>query len=124
MSRHGISIGIERVNEAVFVSIKASGKLTHEDYQRIVPVIDSALAKVNEPKIDVLFDATEFKGWELRAAWDDLKLGLSHGSHFGRIALYGSHEWQPWAAIVGSWFISGEIRSFGDYDQAVAWLLE
>ncbi|MGF1909492.1 STAS/SEC14 domain-containing protein [Vibrio kasasachensis] len=124
MSRHGISIGLERVNDTLFVSIKASGKLTHEDYLRIVPVLDSALAKVNEPKINVLFDATEFKGWELRAAWDDLKLGLSHGSHFGRVALYGPHEWQVWAAKVGSWFISGEIQSFDNYDEALAWLIE
>ncbi|MDG2125216.1 MAG: STAS/SEC14 domain-containing protein [Verrucomicrobiales bacterium] len=31
-SRHGISIGIERVGEDFFLSFKAVGKLTHADY--------------------------------------------------------------------------------------------
>ena len=93
MGNHGVAIGLDRVNDAVFVSIKAVGKLTHEDYQRLVPLLDAALAEVNEPKVNVLFDATEFKGWELRAAWDDFKLGISHGSEFNRVALYGSHDW-------------------------------
>ena len=121
-SKHGISIGLDRVGEHFFVAIKAVGKLTHDDYQRLAPMLEAALAKVNEPRVKVLFDASEFEGWELRAAWDDFKLGLSLGSEFDKIALYGDHDWQTWAAKIGDWFIDGEVRSFSDYQQAMSWL--
>lgn len=42
-SRHGLTIGIERVNSDFFLSLKAIGKLTHDDYEIITPMIDSAL---------------------------------------------------------------------------------
>ncbi|ELI5738149.1 STAS/SEC14 domain-containing protein [Vibrio fluvialis] len=120
--RHGISIGLARVDEQFFVVIKAVGTLTHQDYEIMTPMLDAALVKVNEPKVKVLFDATELEGWELRAAWDDFKLGLKHGSDFDKIALYGKPGWQELAAKIGSWFISGEIRFFDDYAQALEWL--
>ncbi|MCG6403889.1 STAS/SEC14 domain-containing protein [Vibrio fluvialis] len=120
--RHGISIGLDRVDEQFFVVIKAVGTLTHQDYEIMTPMLDAALVKVNEPKVKVLFDATELEGWELRAAWDDFKLGLKHGSDFDKIALYGKPGWQELAAKIGSWFISGEICFFDDYAQALEWL--
>lgn len=57
--RHGISIGLDRVDEQFFVVIKAVGTLTHQDYEIMTPMLDAALVKVNEPKVKVLFDATE-----------------------------------------------------------------
>jgi len=85
-------------------------------------VLDGALAEVKQPRIKALFDATELHGWELRAAWDDFKLGLKHGSEFEKIAIYGHKDWQKLAAKLGSWFISGEARYFENYDEALAWL--
>ena len=123
VQRHGLSIGLERANNQIFVSITACGKLTHDDYQHLTPVLDSALQGVAQPDVKLLFDATAFEGWEARAAWDDFKIGLKHGNAFSRIALVGHHGWQEWAAKIGSWFISGEIRSFTSYDEALNWLL-
>jgi len=122
MIRHGLSIGLDRIDDEFFVSIKAVGRLTHEDYQVMTPMIDAAIVKVNEPKVKVLFDATELDGWELRAAWDDFKFGLSHGSDFDKVAMYGNRNWQELAAKLGNWFISGEIKYFDSYDDAVTWL--
>ncbi len=87
---HGFSIGIERINNDIFLSLKAKGTLTHQDYLTITPIIDSALAEVNHPKVKVFIDGTELDGWEMRAAWDDLKLGLKHGNEFEKIAIYGN----------------------------------
>ena len=122
MDTHGINIGLERSQNNVFLSIKAVGKLTHDDYELIVPMLESALAKVTQPKIYVLFDMSEFHGWELRAAWDDFKLGLAHGAQFEKIALVGPLSWQALAAKVASWFISGEVRTFSDKASALKWL--
>ena len=121
-TKHGLSIGIERVDNNFYLSLKAVGKLTHADYEVITPLIDSALASVKEPKVDVLIDVTELEGWELRAAWDDFQLGLKHNNEFGKIAIYGNKNWQEIAAKVGSWFISGEIRYFDKLTDATVWL--
>ena len=124
MTRHGLSIGIERIGNQFFLSLKAMGKLTHEDYEKINPMIDSALESVNDPKVKVFIDGSELEGWELRAAWDDLKLGLKHGSEFDKIAIFGNKQWQEYAAKIGSWFISGEVKYFEDSNEALSWLQE
>lgn len=122
--RHGLSIGIERTGKHFFLSLKATGKLTHDDYQIITPMIDSALEGIKEPIVNVFIDGSELEGWELRAAWDDLKLGLKHGREFNKIAIYGHKKWQEVASKVGSWFVSGEVRFFKDAETAMSWLTE
>lgn len=124
IKRHGLSIGIESINDEFFLTLKASGKLTHSDYETITPMIDSALAEIEQPEIRALIDATQLEGWEARAAWDDFKLGLKHGNEFVKIAIYGNKRWQDMAAKVGSWFISGEMKYFEDEDTAIEWLKE
>ena len=122
--RHGLSIGIEKMSSHFFLSLKATGRLTHEDYEIITPMIDSALEGIKEPVVDVYIDCSEFEGWELRAAWNDLKLGLKHGRNFNRIAIYGNKKWQEYASKIGSWFISGEVKYFESADEALTWLNE
>lgn len=120
--RHGLAIGIERVNDNFFLSLKATGKLTHDDYEKINPMIDAALEGVSDPKISVYIDGSQFEGWELRAAWDDFKLGLKRGSEFEKIAIFGNKKWQEYSARIGSWFMSGEVKYFEDADDALSWL--
>ncbi|EGR1879798.1 STAS/SEC14 domain-containing protein [Vibrio parahaemolyticus] len=120
--RHGISVGLERFGSEFFLVFKAVGKLTHEDYQAITPVLESALAGVNGQHVKVLVDISEFSGWDLRATWDDFQLGLKIGPKFEKVAIYGDKNWQELASKVGGWFISGEMQSFNEYDSAIKWL--
>ena len=122
VQRHGITIGIERINGDFFLTLKLSGKLSHEDYEKITPMLDSALMTVKQPHIKALVDVTELKGWELRAAWDDFKLGLNHGTQFVKIAIYGNQNWLEMATKIGSWFVSGEAKYFGNEAAALVWL--
>ena len=119
---HGLSIGIERVDSEFFLAMKAVGKLTHQDYEVITPLIESALHGVKEPVVNVLIDGTELRGWELRAAWDDLKLGLSHNKEFKKIAIFGNSNWQEIVSKIGGWFASGEVKYFNSRYEAVTWL--
>ena len=121
---HGLSIGISRVDNKFFLKLKITGKLTHQDYETITPMIDSALAEVKQPKINALVDITELDGWEIRAAWDDFKLGLKHGSEFEKIALIGNKKWQEAISKLSNWFTSGEIKYFEKRDEGVLWLSE
>ena len=120
--RHGFFIGIERIGSRFFLSLKAKGTLTHEDYERITPLLDNALAEVIDPQVYVFIDGTELEGWEPRAAWDDFKLGLRHGNQFERIAIYGNKGWQNMAAKIADWFIAGEAKFFENEDAALTWL--
>lgn len=124
IKKHGLTIGLERINSDFFLMLKASGKLTHQDYEIITPLIDSALAQVKQPKIKALINGIELEGWEPRAAWDDLKLGLKHGNQFVKIAIYGNKGWQEMAAKVGAWFVSGEVKYFENEETALSWLKE
>ena len=120
--KHGLSIGIERYDNEFFLILKAVGKLSHDDYQVIVPMIESALERVRNPNIKVFINATELEGWEVRAAWDDLKLGVKHGREFSKIAIWGNKNWQAVSAKVGGWFMSGEIKYFENENEAFSWL--
>ena len=124
VQRHGITIGIERINSDFFLTLKLSGKLSHEDYEKITPMLDSALMTVKQPHIKALVDVTELKGWELRAAWDDFKLGLNYGTQFVKIAIYGNQNWLAMATKIGSWFVSGEAKYFDNEAGALVWLHE
>ena len=106
---HSISIGIERFENTLYIVMKAAGKLTHADYQAFTPL---------------LVDVTAFSGWELRAAWDDFKIGLKHGNEFEKIAIVGNKDWQALMATVGDWFIGGEANYFTDSTEAINWLCE
>ncbi len=122
IKRHGLSIGIERINSHFFLTLRVTGKLTHEDYGTITPVIESALESVKEAKIRVFLDASELEGWEARAAWDDFKLGMKHGKGFEKIAILGNKKWQELATKISSWFVSGESKYFEDVNEALRWL--
>ena len=122
--RHGLSLGIERTGQQFYVTLKAVGKLTHDDYSKMTPMLDAALGAVSSPSVNMLIDAAELDGWELRAAWDDFKLGLKHGNQFEKVAIVGNKRWQDLVAKLGSWFIACEVRAFTNMTDALAWLAD
>jgi len=121
---HGLSIGLERAGRDFFLKLKVVGTLTHDDYKIITPMINSALGEVKHPVVNALIDGSELEGWELRAAWDDLKLGVKHSKEFKKVAIYGNKEWQARMAKIGNWFISGEVQYFENATAAIDWLDE
>ena len=119
---HGLSVGISRADNDIHLQLKVTGKLTHQDYETFVPILENALEGVNDPQINALVDCLLLEGWELRAAWDDFKLGLKHGSEFKKIAILGNKPREQWAAKIGAWFIGGEMAYFENREDALNWL--
>lgn len=122
MQRHGIAIGVERANNQVMMTLTLTGKLTHQDYELITPMLEQALSGVAESSVRMLVDASQFHGWELAAVWDDFKFGVKHHRDFGKIAVFGKPNWPQWVASISSWFISGEVKFFEDEIDALTWL--
>jgi hypothetical protein len=121
-TEHGISIGIKRINETFFIKMKLVGKLTHEDYKTIVPMIENSLKNVEHPDVSLLVDATQFEGWSLEAAFDDLKIGLKHNEDFKKIAFVGNKSWQEYGIKISNWFMFGTMEYFEKMDEAKNWL--
>ncbi|MDA0154776.1 STAS/SEC14 domain-containing protein [Vibrio sp. Makdt] len=124
IERHGISVGIERVSGETIIVFKAKGKLTHDDYQAMIPILKTTIKEIDSSALKMLVDISTLTGWELRAAWDDFKLGLELNSKIDKIAICGDKSWQELASKVGSWFVSGDIKSFEEYDSAIEWLVD
>ena len=61
--RHGIFVGLERTGDLIYMRLKATGTLTHQDYEILTPVLDNAVAAIEHPEIMALDDITELDGW-------------------------------------------------------------
>ncbi|MGJ3243923.1 MAG: STAS/SEC14 domain-containing protein [Opitutales bacterium] len=121
-SENRLNVQIDHGERGICLRITAVGKLTHEDYELLSPLIEDALSGVDEPSIYALIDARRFEGWELKALWDDLKLGAAHGREFKRVAVLGHQRWQVLLSKVAKVFVAGETRFFTDESEAWAWL--
>ncbi len=119
---HSVSIGISHVGEEFFLKIGVKGTLTHEDYEKMIPMVENAIVGVKDPKIKVLVDAREFDGWDMKAAWDDFKFGLKHNKEFTKLAFVGNKKWEAYSIKISNWFMSGEMKYFEELDDAIAWL--
>lgn len=110
------------VNVDDVVAFKATGKLTDEDYQKLIPVLENQIRE--HGKVSLYVELEDFKGWEPKAAWDDLAFGLKHDEDFRRIAIVGDNVLEKEAIALVSLFTQSEMRFFkqADADKAWEWL--
>ena len=115
-------IQIKEESTGKFVNIHVTGKLVKEDYAYMVPEFERLIRL--HGKLRVLFDMTEFHGWELSAAWEDFKFGIHHFSDIERMALVGEQRWQESMATFAKPFTKAEVLYFDRTDAAAArtWL--
>jgi hypothetical protein len=106
------------------LGLKLRGKLHDEDFRQFAPTIETILTA--EGKVRLFLQMEEFHGWDLHAAWDDLKFGLKHYSDFERIAMVGDRGWERWMAGFCKPFTQATVRYFdsSEVDAAWAWLRE
>lgn len=110
-------------SDGSLVGVHVSGTLHEADYQELLPDLENRFR--THGKLRVLFYADEdFKGWDTKAAWDDMSFGLQHASDFERLALVGAPDWVVWCVKLSAFLIKGDIRVFpGDaLDEAWAWV--
>lgn len=115
-------IQIKQAPAGNIVEVHVSGKLTTEEYQRFAPEFDRSIAE--RGKIRLLFEMSQFDGWEAGAAWQDVKLSLRHFTDIGRVAMVGEKKWQQFMTHILSPFTRAEVRYFdhGDLAAARKWL--
>jgi hypothetical protein len=117
-------IQITEKNEGKVLEARVSGKLAHEDYQHFVPEFERLVKK--RGKIRVLFEMTDFHGWEAAAIWDDIKFDVKHYSDIERLAMVGDKKWEKAMSSFCKPFTTTKIRYFESVAvaDARAWLEE
>ncbi|MEW5912567.1 MAG: STAS/SEC14 domain-containing protein [Thermodesulfobacteriota bacterium] len=103
------------------LAVKASGKLSDDDYQKVlIPRLEEMIQRQG-PASFMLVCAGDFQGWEAKAAWDDAAFGFKHRKDFAKMAVVGAPEWVNWGAKVGALFISGQLKTFPAGQEQAAW---
>ena len=103
-------VTLSEKEQGKILEVQVTGKLVHQDYEGFVPEFDRLTKQ--HGKIRLLFEMTDFHGWEAQAAWDDLKLGVKHFLDIERIAMVGDQKWQEWMARFCRPFTTAKVRYF------------
>lgn len=106
------------------MQVRATGKLTRDDYERLAPKVEQAVDKLG--KVRMLVDMADFQGADLGAAWEDVKFDEKHMGGLERIAMVGDKKWEKWMAKFTHPFSNVEVRIFdkGEAEKAQEWLAE
>ena len=119
---HGIRIDLSRIGEKVFVEFVLLGKLTHEDYETFVPMIEHAVKGLPPRSLNILIDMRRFEGWTPKAAWNDFKFGLELRDDIDKMAVVGDKMWEALFTRMAGWMISGQAKFFESVEEARRWL--
>jgi SpoIIAA-like len=104
------------------IGFEAQGKLGADDYKDVlIPAVEEAIAGGEDVRVVLVFPS--FDGFTAGAAWQDLKMGMEHFTHWKKIALVTDVEWMIHLTHLFGWMTPGELRQFAlkDRDAAIAW---
>ena len=104
--------------------VRATGKLTKDELIQFKK--DFELFVHDRGKLRVLFDVTEFEGWDSAGAlWQEAKFDLKHLSKVERIAVVGAKTWQKALETAMKPLLHPTMRHFGASDMQAAhdWLI-
>jgi hypothetical protein len=119
---------IERIEEMPggTVGLRASGKLSKEDYREVLEPLLGEAAEAGELRL--LFLLTDFDGLEPGAWIEDVKTGLrvwiGDRSAWRRFALVTDVDWVARGTRMFTWLIPGEVKIVGldGLQEAMAWV--
>jgi hypothetical protein len=109
-------------SEGNVLAVKASGKLARAEYETFLRRLEDLIAA--HGKVRVLFELEDLQGWELGAAWDDLKFTLKHGGDVERCAVVGEKKWHEIMTKLAKPFFRVKYFDKSQLDEAWRWVLE
>ena len=101
------------------LGLKVSGKLTDDDYKIFIPELEKAIELSGT--IRLLWLMEDFHGWEVRAAWDDLKYWVKYNDAINRIAMVGDKKWEEWMTKLSKPFAKADVKYFNRSQLGEAW---
>lgn len=103
-------IRLDEENDGKILVVQVSGKLTKADYEHFAPRFKNLVPPVG--KMRLLFDMASFRGWDVRAAWEGLKLFVAHFEDMEQLAIVGENPWQRRSAAFCRPLIKATVRYF------------
>jgi SpoIIAA-like len=104
------------------IGFEAEGELRAADYRDVlVPAVEAEVAAGRDIRIVLVFRS--WGGVSTGAAWEDMRMGVTHLMRWKRIALVTDIEWMTHLTQLFGWMSPGEVRVFplAERDAAVAW---
>jgi hypothetical protein len=105
-----MAVQLTESNGGKTLEVAVSGTLSHSDYSRFVPTFERLVQQ--HGTIRVLFEMTDFHGWDGAALWDDIKLDLKHFADVERLAMVGDKSWEKAMSVFCRPFTTATIRYF------------
>lgn len=117
-----MAVEVKEEQGGKILEVTATGQLTHEDYERFVPLIETRIGEYGS--IRILFRMHDFHGWKPGALWDDLRFDTKHFRDIERLALVGDRAWEHGMAMFCKPFTTADIRYFDHsrLEEARSWL--
>jgi hypothetical protein len=120
-------IQLNEENGGRILVVHVSGKLVRADYEHLVPEFQRLV--LQHGRLRVLYDMTDFHGWDLGALWEGTVFKIKHSADTKRVercAMVGDKKWQQGMATFCKPFTKATIRYFDHADAAEArkWLGE
>lgn len=118
-----MAMALTEANGGRVLEVTVSGTLAHEEYQQqFIPALERLLQQ--HGNVNLLFEMTNFHGWQAHAAWDDLKMSVKHISHIPRVAMVGDRQWEKTLTALWKPFTQSEVRYFdrAQAAEARAWV--
>ncbi len=106
------------------LAFSAEGMITGDDYESvIIPAVEAKLEK--EKKVRLLYYiGGEYSGFELKALWDDAKVGFQHLKNWEKIALVSDIKWMQILTKIFGFIIPCPVKVFNNdqFSQAREWV--
>ena len=117
-----MSVTVEKTEKENLLIVRASGKLTGDDYSHFVPTVEELIKE--HGKIRLLFEMRDFHGWTVSALWQDTKFDVKHFRDIEKLALVGDKKWEQWMSKFCEPFTTARIEYFdiSEEEKALAWV--
>jgi len=113
---------IDNLNENQVLTIRASDRLTKEDYNRLLPELEQMLEKHSPLRFYIKLE--DLSGFEIEALVEDLKFDYKHKNQYGKTAIVGDKKWEEWGTKISKIFFDSEMKFFykDQSDEAWSWV--
>lgn len=107
-------------SEARVIELTVAGRVTHADFDELVPKIEAELARGPISLVEVI---DSFEGFDTDTIWQGMKFDIAHWSEFRRVAVVTEITWfSPFTRMADA-LTHLQIKEFkrDQLDDARAW---
>lgn len=105
------------------IGLKIQGKLTHDAYMSILPKLEHAIKQ--HGTIQLLLEINDFRGWQIKAAFDDLVFAFKNRHKIDRVAIVCDRTRDIWVSLIDQPFAKGtkgREKYFKPAEKEAAWV--